>query len=131
MKLELENESPILNPTEEDIEKEIQKVDGKENGFAILSLDEMTYLQIAGDTSSGFVMEYQNGSLDEHYSTEENVSEKEVIEAFQAFTRGETTWIDQFNWKKEELNKGSGCMSVIVITTVFALSIGLFTLLKG
>ena len=76
-------------------------------------------------------MEYQNGSLDEHYSTEENVSEKEVIEAFQAFTRGETTWVDQFNWKKEELNKGVGCMSVIVITTSFALSLGLFTLLKG
>ena len=131
MKLEIENESPVQDPTVEDIEAGIQKVDGKQNGFAILSLDDMTYLQVAGGTSAGFLMEYQNGSLDEHYKTSEDVSAEKVIEAFKVFSQGETSWHDQFKWDKEELKQGSGCFPLIVIGTFLASSIKLTFILRG
>ena len=42
-------------------------VDRDAEGLAILARDEMTYVQVSGDSKRGFDAEYQTGSIDQHY----------------------------------------------------------------
>ena len=36
-------------------------------GFVILGLDDLTYIQVSGDQNIGFDMEYQEGNVAKHY----------------------------------------------------------------
>ena len=117
MKFETENGPTIANPTSEDLEKGIKSVDGKKSGFAILETGDL-YIQAARNETNEFLMEYQNGSLDEHFSTAEPVTESEVINTFQAFACGDTSWFEQFSWEKMNLEKekGKGCLPLMVMS---------------
>ena len=48
------------------IESSISALKGEVDSFAILSKDEMTYMQ-ALCTENGFIVQFQIGSIDEHY----------------------------------------------------------------
>ena len=54
-----------------------------------------------GDTP-GFVLEYQEGSEDEHWETYP-VNIEEATEAFIDFLHGRTEWKERFYWKRKIL----------------------------
>lgn len=116
MKLEFESRLNIKNPTPDQILKGIQDLDGKTNSFAILSKNENTYVQVAGDFNEGFVLEYQNGSVDEHFvSSNKKLPGYDVVKIFTAFSQGDVNWFSEYQWDKEEIKSKGGCMSVLVL----------------
>lgn len=123
MKFETELAGISENPTEEQILTGLDSIDGDECNFAILSSDDMTYVQTAGDPAIGFVLEYQKGSLAKHYRVKnQELSLDEIKKAFIAYSKGDVSWIDTYEWEKENLSPKSGCMTVLAIALISALT---------
>lgn len=70
---------------------------------AILSSDEMAYIQAAGCADQGFALEYQEGSLDRHFAAQGPVKLEAVVAAFLSYARGEDAWESAFSWQKVDL----------------------------
>lgn len=122
MKFESEANAPIVDPSELEIRDGIERIDGKENSFAILSIDEMTYMQTTGSPSAGFRLEYQEGSLDQRWKTHgRTVSQSEAIAAFLSYRNQDSHWKRELQWEKEDLSEedpqkpNGGCLSLVVL----------------
>jgi hypothetical protein len=102
MQLELESGSQIIrDPTEKDICAYV----GIE-GFAILSVSEYTYIQCAehDERTGEFQLEYQDGSVDEHYrAADEPITLDRILTAFVKYLRKDESWRSDFDWEKMKL----------------------------
>ncbi len=101
MELHLESGHVILGATVDDI---FAHIDGEE--FAILSASADTYIQCArqNDPPYEYLLEYQNGSLDEHYvAADEQITLVQVQFAFVKYLRGDPAWHSDFLWEKMDL----------------------------
>jgi hypothetical protein len=96
MKLETESAGTLQDPREREIADALSTLDG----FAVLSHDELTYLQTAGTASDGFVLEHQAGSTEEHHTCPDRLSLERVTAAFIAYAKGDTSWRTAFRWNK-------------------------------
>jgi len=104
MELTAEDGTTIDNPTVTDVGTVLEGGAGNAGFFAILARDDMTYIQAAGHEETGFVVEYQEGTLEEHYqSTEKNIDIRRIIEMFQLYLAGNPAWIAMVSWEKEPL----------------------------
>ena len=100
MKLHLES-GPTIKPVTLESLSQI-----KGEPFAILSIDDDTYIQCAeqGDSPNEYVLEYQAGSSGEHYSAvDEPITLDRVVAAFSKYLRGDPSWRDDFEWEKMDL----------------------------
>jgi hypothetical protein len=102
MDLELESGRLIHDVTEEDL----TFVQGEE--FAILSTEELTYIQCAEQPEPPYeyVLEYQEGSLSEHYrAVDQPIYLGRVLSAFSKYLRGDPSWRSDFHWEKVDLSE--------------------------
>ncbi|HBI45496.1 MAG TPA: hypothetical protein DDY78_21970 [Planctomycetales bacterium] len=99
MKLELENAPAVINPDGDAITSSLAAV----RGFAILSRDEMTYIQTSGPAGEGFTLEYQDGDTDRHYRCPDELSLERVTQAFVSYARGTDSWKTSLPWVKEDV----------------------------
>jgi hypothetical protein len=92
----------ITDPSDADIREALAELDEEKNdAFAILMAGELTYIQTGGDRRSGFFVEYQAGSLDEHFtSTDTNISLDDVAGLFIAYGNGEANWQGRFSFER-------------------------------
>lgn len=91
------------------LERSIRSLDGTGDSFVILSKEEMTYLQTSGDPRNGFVLEYQNGTLEEHYSCiEPNLNAEQVVRAFQQYYSNDSRWKSDLRWEKAGFGESIG-----------------------
>lgn len=102
MTLQLESGTLIANVTEPDL----CKIKGEQ--FAILSIDDNTYMQCAevdepGQEDVQFVLEYQDGSLDRHFQVDQPISLDRVLDALAKYLRRDDSWLKDFKWQKMEL----------------------------
>ena len=96
-------DQPVTN---ELITQAFASMAGKGEFFIILAHDEMTYIQTSGSSEAGFVLEYQDGSIEKHYScTDTQLSADRVIEALQRYFNNHGRWKSDFTW--EQLDLGS------------------------
>jgi hypothetical protein len=97
---------PTLNKEEEatflNIDEIIRLVENKEDPFVILDKDEMTYIQTLW-TPNGYDLEYQDGSILEHYRLVELTKRDDVIWALQGYLKGEPYWRTRFKFEKKEI----------------------------
>ena len=109
MKFERSDLSLINNVSEAEIIAEFEKFGGGDaEDFVVLSKNDMNYIQAApGDfEGEGLVLEYQDGSLDKHYSASDTIIPKELIlSVFLAYLKGEESWKDKFIWEKTILEE--------------------------
>jgi hypothetical protein len=101
MELTLESGNVIRAVTEQDIRTSIE---GEE--FAILAVDENTYMQCAEQKQSPYeyVLEYQEGSLDRHYrAVDDGIPLEKVMVAFLKYLRRDASWKSDFKWERIEL----------------------------
>jgi hypothetical protein len=76
-------------------------LDTSGDAYIILSSSEYTYMQCAGDQNVGFQLEYQAGSVDEHYqATEAPLDTDTIILKFSEYLAGKPSWKDGVKWKK-------------------------------
>lgn len=103
MRLELSSGTTIENPTDEQITAALRQLDVQRDGegFAILGRDDLTYVQVSGDASIGFDMEYQEGSTKKHYrAAREGFTLEEVVRAMAQYRDGAIDWKDYGNWSR-------------------------------
>jgi hypothetical protein len=92
----------IKNPTDEQIRIELGNLSTKnEDSFAILGPSEMTYVQVSGDKSVGFRLEYQEGSVHAHFrATDERIILDRVVSALIAYRNSNPGWRKSFTFEK-------------------------------
>ena len=133
MEFSCEADEPIADPSDSEIRDGILKIDGKKNSFAILSIDEMTYIQTSGSPLTGFVLEYQNGSLENHYRASDLIAVPDkIIAAFISYRLQDGAWQEGFVWEKDDLSQGNveaagnGCVFLVALAIGFVSAIFLF-----
>ena len=102
MKLDICGEKTIDAPMDQQIRWELRQLDENTNdAFAVLFASDLTYMQVAGDLRSGFILEYQQGDVDEHYALHgDRLSLEQVTEAFIEYRDGQTGWQTRFPFEK-------------------------------
>ena len=104
MILNINHEREIENPDDATIERELAGLTDDE--FAILAQDDEVYLQTLVDPDAGLILEYQEGSIQEHFNTVDPPgSIQEVIAAFISYSNGTDAWKTQFEWERTELTQ--------------------------
>ena len=84
------------------IDDTIRSLTGEGDSFAILSRGSEIYMQTSGGPSYGFVLEYRNGSADEHYSCSNfELTADEVIWAFQSYLADDGQWETKLEWQPQ------------------------------
>lgn len=119
MTLKVEGKRAITNPTEEQITHAFSSLTGEGATFAILDRSSQIYIQ-AGKSEQGFVLEYQEGSVKEHYSSDRtDLSIDDVISAFRDFAAGINSWKGRLTWsklRKEQNNREPAWVRTASIT---------------
>jgi len=118
MKLETSTGGSILNPDPGQIEETLTQLEGDE-AFAILSKDELTYIQVAGTAADGFVVEYQDGDTDKHFVAAAGPHKLDrVLRAFNHYAVGDAQWRHEFQWEMPGAaveKKGAGCAGMLLL----------------
>ena len=74
--------------------------------FAVLSQskDDLSYIQcrLIQETEK-YLLEYQDGTEDLHYQTENPVSYSRAVSAFIWYLRGDESWLSEFTWERIEV----------------------------
>ena len=96
MNLELENRPAVRNPDAAAIGKSLAGV----QGFAILSKDEMTYIQASGSAKDGFWLEYQEGDTEQHYHCLGRLSLEQATKAFVSYAQADEYWRTSVPWRR-------------------------------
>jgi hypothetical protein len=89
------------DPDRATIAKVLASLDGGRNVLATLERTEVTYLQAEGTVRTGFVLEYQDGSLDRHYRSDAaTLPLDRVIAMFDSYARGDDAgWRIATSWQ--------------------------------
>ena len=99
--LTLHSGEELVNPTDEQIRNALSLfVAGPDrDSFAIFARSEMTYIQISGDKSIGFDMEYQKGDVQSHYRAERtDFPLDDIVRALSEYRDGTIDWSDYGDW---------------------------------
>ena len=104
--LSTQDDQVIHDPSPEQVSAVIEGLPPGGDSFVILAddADEMTFIQAMGSPAEGFGLEYQEGSLDQHFEcTSQDLTAEHVVLAFRSYLRGETAWKTAFTWERMEL----------------------------
>lgn len=104
MQLSINGDITDLPVSTDLIAETVADLASKGDFFLILAKDEMTYIQTSGCTESGFILEYQDGSIEEHYSCRDApLSADQIVETLQRYFTNHDRWKSEFTWEKEDL----------------------------
>jgi len=122
MQLNINGDDLDVVVTEELLEEKLRSLPGEGDSFLILSKNEMTYMQTSGSIQEGFILEYQEGSVDEHYAcTNSPLTQDLLVQAFKDYLNGKPDWINDLTWEKEDIQTASfSWLLVIVVLFVLA-----------
>ncbi len=101
MELNINDERVFREPDATTIEREVSTLD--EEQFAILKKDDETYIQAMVDPDEGMLLEYQDGSVEEHFGVAETPTKTAVVAAFLSYAAGTDEWKTRFEWARMEL----------------------------
>ena len=124
MYLEINGNAVNEPVSDELIEKTVYSLTGEGDSFMILSVDEMTYMQASGDPRGGFVLEYQDGSLEQHYyCADPDISAGKVTDAFRSYLAQDDKWRKKYHWNRENegAKAGAGIVKYVILFCVAAI----------
>ena len=70
-----------------------------DEAVAVLSSDPYTYIQCASESADKYIVEFQEGSLHEHYRSAELLAPDTVRGVFLRYLHGERSWRSDFQWE--------------------------------
>jgi hypothetical protein len=94
LKLDINGEKEIDNPTKETLRIAVESLDSgtSGSGFVILSSDKMTYIQSSGDVGNGFDLEYQEGIKKHHYRAAGEFTADQIVDILWDYASGGSEW---------------------------------------
>lgn len=104
-RLEIQGEGEILNPTPQQIKQAIDSMSASDDDpFLILETgaDGMTYLQAMLEENSLWTVEFQDGSLQQHFQASD-VSREKTTDMFLAFAGGDEAWRTSVEWRQIDI----------------------------
>ena len=111
-------------PTEAYLRNTLRRMESDDNSFAVLSLDENDYIQTAGDSQNGYVLEWCDGEARKHYyCAEDHLTIEDVIHVFTLYLQRNENWKSDVIWDPLDLRNNSQRYS-----TTFMLAGGVFLL---
>ncbi len=121
MKLFVDDVGEFHDPSEAEIIRALNEApDEIDNIIAILSRDDLTYIQTTGTRAEGFILEYQENSTEEHYASPERLTLEQVSRAFVAYATGDPSWLMASRWKKVKFIGRMGQATLVLIAMVVA-----------
>ncbi len=107
------------------IEQSIRSLTGEGDSFAILARGEQVYIQTSAAPSDGFLLEYRDGSENEHYSCSNfELTADQVIRAFQSYLADDGRWKSELEWQPQVFDylgrSGSGRKVLVAIGLLIA-----------
>jgi hypothetical protein len=92
-------------PTADDIKQAFDAMLRGDIEYVILENENTgAFIQAAGVPDEYFVLEYQEGSLDQHFqAANPDLTPEKALAAFLEFNRGESAWKLRFTWKHVKL----------------------------
>jgi len=87
-----------LDANKNNIIDTLNSLKGKEEPFVILGSDNMMYMQ-AIEVEDGFVLEYQEGSLDKHFSSIAPLKIEVIQKALLQYLEGSTDWKNEIDFE--------------------------------
>lgn len=132
LQLTLGSGTETTNPSPDEISATLASLDGRDDSFAILSMTDMEYVQTHGCARTGFVVEYQMGSIEQHFRSLRMDLPLETVDAiFRAYARRDPEWKSMTEWKLEDPGEGSsmaaarafalGAIAVLILGGLLAL----------
>jgi hypothetical protein len=88
--------------TESLIAKVVRELAGREDPFAILELDELTYMQVLW-TPEGYDLEYQERNIMHHFRLARLVTAAEATLTLQNYLAGDQTWKERLEFVKKDV----------------------------
>jgi len=86
--------------------------------FAVLTLEDGSFMQTAGGTA-GMVLEYQDAESGEQFQVQgEDLAAGDVIAAFESFASGDGVFKTTADWQPIERPAASGCGSAVILLAV-------------
>jgi len=119
MKLKTSDEGSISDPTEDQIQETLRRLD-EQGGFAILERAEGEFIQCSVAPDSGFVLEYREGGDRIYHAEQEAIPRDRIETVFTTYLNGASDWKQAYNWEEKELS-GAGCLSVFLLILTFGL----------
>jgi hypothetical protein len=78
----------------------LSSLDGGRHVLATLGSSDLTYLQASGSVTAGFALDYQDGSLDQHYrSRASDLPLDGVTAIFLKYAGGDISWRGDVAWE--------------------------------
>lgn len=100
MKLELNGTELTQTLDDALIASSLHTLNADDDSFLILSKDTMSYIQTCKTSDGNFVLEYQEGSLDEHYEcTDKMLTFQKVSTTFTSYLNGSEEWKTSLTWQ--------------------------------
>jgi hypothetical protein len=122
VKLEPGTGRSIEDPSASQIASELAALAGGVDSFAILSHDELTYIQTAGGPSEGLILEYQQGSTDQHFRSARNdLPISTVTRAFQLYAEHDSSWRSVAAWERDDIAQPANVPLPVIFAVVVAL----------
>lgn len=124
MRLEVDDNGEVLDPTPSDIQWGVEQLTSGA-GFVILSHDQLTYMQAVPAGEDGCVLEYQEGDTDRHFQAQGTVTPAQVVSAMQRYAANDDAWKADFQWTQETIKdgRGAGCLGLVLLAAALTLSV--------
>lgn len=115
-------EAPTLDvnceATAELISDVISRLKGRSDPFAVLSSSDLSYMRALW-TEDGFVLEYQDGSVDRHFESSTYLSAAQIEQAFKEYLRGDSSWRQRQKFTKKVMPNDTAYRTGKAIGRVF------------
>lgn len=105
-KLVIAGNAPILNPSAAELRRAVKSVKITDpDPFIVLDkgANGFTYIQAIMKTASFWIVEYQDGHLDQHFEATKKLRTDKVLQLFMPYLNGEMKWRETAKWKRIEI----------------------------
>jgi hypothetical protein len=102
MRLVVNGKTEIESPTAEQVADALQMM-VHPGCFATLSRADTSFVQCSGCSKEDFVVEYQEGGIENHFQSRALFALPELIRLFQGYLSGSDSFRSDFEWKKIDI----------------------------
>jgi hypothetical protein len=99
VRLQFEAGPAVEDPTPDQVTDGLRRLSLTDSSFAILDSGPLSYIQVAAEGEDDYLLEYQEGSVDQHYQASAPVTLDQVTAAFLSYLGQDDGWRTSAEWR--------------------------------